>query len=254
MMPPTTTRNPSTAKSVPLPTPWDVTTILADGSGGSASAARSASSMIVRCMGSEVRLTRLLDPAYMISRRRFAASAGVSSFASVMPISYAECALPAATLTGGLWQRPKGRSSDGLRADRTVNLDRTTQGNSRRSISCPSISAGGSASSYGGDRPLADGCGCGDHQGQRARRAGAGAPAAIRVALGVRRALDYALFLRTVAPGLAHLKSRQAWHLGRAHAAAARCTWEPLAEHLTRVAGLENEMEAALRASNLGGP
>ena len=72
--------------------------------------------------------------------------------------------------------------------------------------------------------------------------------------LGVRRALDYALFLRTVAPGLAHLRSTQAWHLGRAHAAAARCTWEPLAEHLTRVAGLENEMEAALRASNLGGP
>ena len=72
--------------------------------------------------------------------------------------------------------------------------------------------------------------------------------------LGVRRALDYAWFLRPVAPKLADLKSRQAWHLGRAHAAAARCDGEPLAEHLMHLAGLENEMEAALSASNPGGP
>ncbi len=72
--------------------------------------------------------------------------------------------------------------------------------------------------------------------------------------LGVRRALDYAWFLRDVAPELADLKSRQAWHLGRAHAAAARCRWEPLAEHLMHLASLENEMEAALSASNPGGP
>ena len=71
--------------------------------------------------------------------------------------------------------------------------------------------------------------------------------------LGVRRALDYAWFLRDVAPKLSDLKSRQAWRLGRAHAAAARCRWEPLAEHLMHLASLENEMEAALSASNPGG-
>lgn len=109
MMPPTTTRNPSTAKSVPLPTPWDVTTILADGSGGTASAARSASSMIARCMGSEVRLTRLLDPAYMISRRRFAASAGVSSFASVMPIRLRGVRFACSHLDGGVVAEAEGQ-------------------------------------------------------------------------------------------------------------------------------------------------
>ena len=71
--------------------------------------------------------------------------------------------------------------------------------------------------------------------------------------LGTRRALDFAWFLRDVAPKLADLKSRQAWRLGRAQAAAARCKWEPLAEHLMHLAGLENEMEAALGASNPGG-
>ena len=71
--------------------------------------------------------------------------------------------------------------------------------------------------------------------------------------LGTRRALDFAWFLRDVAPKLADLKSRQAWRLGRAQAAAVRCKWEPLAEHLMHLAGLENEMEAALGASNPGG-
>ena len=72
--------------------------------------------------------------------------------------------------------------------------------------------------------------------------------------LGTRRALDYAWFLRDLAPRLADLKSRQAWHLGCAQAAAARCRWEPLAEQLTHLAGLEHDMEAALSASKSDGP
>ena len=50
--------------------------------------------------------------------------------------------------------------------------------------------------------------------------------------LGVRRALDYSWYLRDFNPELADLKERQAWHLARAHAAAARCDWDPLADHL----------------------
>ena len=64
--------------------------------------------------------------------------------------------------------------------------------------------------------------------------------------LGVRRALDYSWYLSDFNPKLADLKSRQAWHLARAHAAAARCSWEPLAEHLMRLADLEHSVEIAL--------
>ena len=64
--------------------------------------------------------------------------------------------------------------------------------------------------------------------------------------LGVKRALDYSWFLREFNPELADLKDRQAWHLARAHAAAARCEWEPLADHLMHLADLEREVETAV--------
>ena len=64
--------------------------------------------------------------------------------------------------------------------------------------------------------------------------------------LGVRRALDYSWYLRDFNPELADLKERQAWHLARAHAAAARCEWGPLADHLMHLADLEREFETAL--------
>lgn len=70
--------------------------------------------------------------------------------------------------------------------------------------------------------------------------------------LGVRRALDYAWFLRPFAPEVADLKIRQARKLGRAQAAGARCEWEPLAEFLTQVAHLEREVEAAVVAGQAG--
>ena len=63
--------------------------------------------------------------------------------------------------------------------------------------------------------------------------------------LGLRRALDYSWYLSELNPELADLKSRQAWHLARAHAAAARCKWEPLADHLMHLADLEHKVEAA---------
>ena len=64
--------------------------------------------------------------------------------------------------------------------------------------------------------------------------------------LGVRRALDYSWYLRELNPELADLKERQAWHLARAHAAAVRCEWDPLADHLMHLADVEREFEAAL--------
>ena len=64
--------------------------------------------------------------------------------------------------------------------------------------------------------------------------------------LGVRRALDYSRYLRDFNPKLAELKSRQAWHLGRAHIAAVRCKWEPLVGHLMHLADLEHKVETAL--------
>ena len=64
--------------------------------------------------------------------------------------------------------------------------------------------------------------------------------------LGVRRALDYSWYLRELNPELADLKDRQAWHLARAHSAAVRCDWEPLADHLMHLSDLEREFEAAL--------
>ena len=64
--------------------------------------------------------------------------------------------------------------------------------------------------------------------------------------LGVRRALDYAWFLQDVDAKLADLKSRQALHLGRAHAAAAQGDCELLAEQMLQVAELERRLEAAL--------
>ena len=64
--------------------------------------------------------------------------------------------------------------------------------------------------------------------------------------LGVRRALDYSWYLRELNQELADLKDRQAWHLARAHTAAVRCDWEPLADHLTHLADLEREFEIAL--------
>ena len=64
--------------------------------------------------------------------------------------------------------------------------------------------------------------------------------------LGVRRALDYSWYLSDLKPKLADLKSRQAWHLARAHAAASQCSWEPLADHLMQLADLEHDVETAL--------
>ena len=64
--------------------------------------------------------------------------------------------------------------------------------------------------------------------------------------LGVRRALDYSWYLSEFNPKLADLKSKQAWHLSRAHATASRCSWEPLVEHLIHLAGLEHRFETAL--------
>lgn len=64
--------------------------------------------------------------------------------------------------------------------------------------------------------------------------------------LGVRRALDYSWYLSDFNPKLADLKNRQAWHLARAHAAASRRSWEPLAEHLMHLADLEHSVETAL--------
>ena len=64
--------------------------------------------------------------------------------------------------------------------------------------------------------------------------------------LGVRRALDYSWFLHEFNPGLADLKDRQAWHLARAHASAARCKLEPVADHLMDLADLERKVETNL--------
>ena len=64
--------------------------------------------------------------------------------------------------------------------------------------------------------------------------------------LGVRRALDYSWYFSDINPKLADLKSRQAWHLARAHAAACQSSWEPLADHLMRLADLEHHVETAL--------
>lgn len=64
--------------------------------------------------------------------------------------------------------------------------------------------------------------------------------------LGVRRALDYAWFLHDVDSELAGLKSRQALCLGRAHAAAVQDDYELLAGHMSTVAELERQVEAAL--------
>ncbi len=64
--------------------------------------------------------------------------------------------------------------------------------------------------------------------------------------LGVRRALDYAWFLHDVDSELADLKSRQALCLGRAHAAAVQDDYELLAGHMSTVADLERQVEAAL--------
>ena len=73
--------------------------------------------------------------------------------------------------------------------------------------------------------------------------------------LGVRRALDYAWFLREVDAKLADLKSRQARRLGRApRRPQPRGDRELLADHLIQLAGLECEFEAALSASHPDGP
>ncbi|MYK26881.1 MAG: hypothetical protein F4052_08060 [Dehalococcoidia bacterium] len=64
--------------------------------------------------------------------------------------------------------------------------------------------------------------------------------------LGVRRALDYAWFLHDVDSELADLKSGQALCLGRAHAAAVQDDYELLAGHMSKVAELERQVEAAL--------
>ena len=69
--------------------------------------------------------------------------------------------------------------------------------------------------------------------------------------LGVRRALDYSWYLRELNPELADLKDRQAWHLARAHSAAVRCDWGPLADHLMHLADLEREFETALTGEAL---
>ena len=72
--------------------------------------------------------------------------------------------------------------------------------------------------------------------------------------LGVRRALDYYWFMRGLSPELADLKRRQAWHLARAQAAASRCRWEPLTEHLMHVADLEHQVETILVEETAGSP
>ena len=64
--------------------------------------------------------------------------------------------------------------------------------------------------------------------------------------LGVRRALDYSWYLREFNPALADLKEKQAWHLARAHTAAVRCEWGPLADHLSHSADLEHKVEGTL--------
>ena len=64
--------------------------------------------------------------------------------------------------------------------------------------------------------------------------------------LCVRRALDYSRYLGGYNPGQADLKSRQAWHLGRAHVAACRSSWEHLADRLMNLADLEHEFETSL--------
>ena len=64
--------------------------------------------------------------------------------------------------------------------------------------------------------------------------------------LGVRRALDYSWYFREYSTQLADLKSRQAWHLGRAHAAACRCKWDHLGDHLRHLADLEHQVETAM--------
>ena len=66
--------------------------------------------------------------------------------------------------------------------------------------------------------------------------------------LGVRRALDYSWYLSDFNPKLADLKSRQAWHLARAHAAACQSSWPPLADHLLHLSDLEHGVETALVA------
>ena len=72
--------------------------------------------------------------------------------------------------------------------------------------------------------------------------------------LGVRRALDYSWYLQELRPELADLKKRQAWHLARAHVAAARCEWEPLADHLMHLADLEHKVETTLVKEAAGSP
>lgn len=52
--------------------------------------------------------------------------------------------------------------------------------------------------------------------------------------------------LSGVGLGAFWLAESQARQPGRAQAAAARCDWEPLVEHLTQVAHLERDMEAAV--------
>ena len=64
--------------------------------------------------------------------------------------------------------------------------------------------------------------------------------------LGVRRALDYSWYLRELNPELADLKDRQAWHIARAHSAAALGNWVLLADHLMHLADLEHKFETVL--------
>ena len=66
------------------------------------------------------------------------------------------------------------------------------------------------------------------------------------LALGVRRALDYSWYLRESNPELADLKSRQASHLGHAHAVAVQLKWDSLAHHLMHLADLEHRFETAV--------
>ena len=66
--------------------------------------------------------------------------------------------------------------------------------------------------------------------------------------LGVRRALDYSSYLSDFNPKLAGLKSKQAWHLGRAHVATSRNSWKPLGDHLMYLADLEHSFETLLVA------
>ncbi len=74
------------------------------------------------------------------------------------------------------------------------------------------------------------------------------------VPLGVRRALDYSWYLREFNPELADLKEKQAWHLARAHTAAVRCEWGPLADHLSHLAHLEHKVESTLVEEVAGSP